>query len=237
VASHFDLLGVIKEYKGDYYTTEHDASALMKAHFEALRNAERTWFGEACWPPVPMLELNKGRINDADTVAWAVDLNPDLVFLFGTSILNEEWLGMFPQRIINLHLGLSPYYRGAATLFWPLANNEPECVGGTIHLAEQRVDAGRILARIKPTLFIGDNYYTINYKTIKQLIDTLPDVATRYVRGEIEPMAQDLRLGKVYRKADFNEDALSRALSAIGDGLTAQQLDNIRESKKCDCSS
>lgn len=237
VASHFDLLGVIKEYKGDYYTSEHGASELMKAHFEALSNAERNWFGEACWPPVPMLELNKGRINDADNIAWAVDLRPDLVFLFGTSILNEVWLGMFHQRIINLHLGLSPYYRGAATLFWPLANNEPECVGGTIHLAEQRVDAGRMLARIKPTLLIGDNYYTINYKTIKQLIDTLPDVATRYVRGEIEPMAQDLQLGKVYRKTDFNEDALSRALGAIGGGLTAQQLDNIRASKKCDCSS
>lgn len=237
VASHFDLLGVIKEYKGEYYTAEHDSSLLMKAHFEALRNAERAWFGEARWPQVPMLELGKGRINDADTVSWAVDLRPDLVFLFGTSILNKEWLGMFPQRIINLHLGLSPYYRGAATLFWPLANNEPECLGVTIHLAEQHVDAGRMLARIKPTLTVGDNYYTINYKAIKQAIDTLPDVATRYVRGEIEPMAQDLRLGKVYRKADFNEDALSRALSAIGGGITAQQLDNIRESKKCDCSS
>lgn len=237
MASHFELLGVIKEYKGDYYSSEHCASAFMSAHFEALRNTEHAFFGEACWPSVPMLELSKERINDQDIVAWAVDLRPDVVFLFGTSILNEEWLGMFPQRIINLHLGMSPYYRGAATLFGPLANNEPECVGGTIHLAEQLVDAGRMLARIKPTLLPGDNYYTINYKTIKKIIDALPDVAMRYFRGEIEPMAQDLRQGKVYRKADFNEDALSRALSAIGDGLSAQQLHKIKVSKKCGCSS
>lgn len=237
VASHFDLLGMIKERKGNYYTTEQDASVLIKAHFEALRNVERAWFGEACWPRAPALDLSKGRINDADTIAWAADLRPDLIFLFGTSILNKEWLAQFPQKIINLHLGMSPYYRGSATLFWPIANDELECVGATIHLAEQHVDAGRILAWAKPTLCVGDDYYTINYKTIRQAINAMADVAIRYARGEIEPMVQDLRLGKVYRKADFNEDVLSRALSAIGNGLTVQQLDNIRTSKKCDCSS
>lgn len=237
VASHFDLVGVIKECKGNYYNSEQDASVLIRAHFEALMNAESAFFGKANWPLVPMLELNKGSINDVDTIAWAIDLCPDLVFLFGTSILSEDWLARFPRRIINLHLGLSPYYRGSATLFWPLANNEPECVGATIHLAEQRVDSGQILARVKPELSVGDNYYSINYKTIRQAIDTLPDVATRYVRGAIEPMVQNPSLGKVYRKVDFSEDALRRALSAIGNGLTAQQLDSIRTSKKCDCSS
>jgi methionyl-tRNA formyltransferase len=237
VAKYFDLVGAIKECKGSYYDTKQETSMLIRSHFEALMNAEHTFFGKANWPLVPMLELNKGCINDDDTIAWAADLCPDLIFLFGTSILSEEWLTRFPRRIINLHLGLSPYYRGSATLFWPLANNEPECVGATIHLAEKHVDSGQILARVKPELSVNDNYYSINYKTIRQTIDTLPDVAMRYVRGEIEPIAQDLRLGKIYRKADFNEDSLSRALRGIGNGLTAQQLDSVRTSKKCDCSS
>jgi folate-dependent phosphoribosylglycinamide formyltransferase PurN len=235
VASYFNLLGVVKEGKGDYYGSNKDVSALVRAHFDALSKAEKVFFGDASWPPVPTVEVNKGGINDEDLIAWGIDLSPDIVFLFGTSILSEKWLNSFPHRIINLHLGLSPYYRGSATLFWPLANNEPECVGATIHLAEQNVDSGQILARVKPNLTVGDNFYSINYKTILHAINALPNVATRYVSGEIEPISQDLRLGKVFRKADFNENALSSALGMMGVGLTAQQLERIRVSNKCDC--
>jgi methionyl-tRNA formyltransferase len=236
VASHFDLLAVIKERKGNYYATNRDTSPLIKEHFDALNDAELTWFGEARWPIVPELQLEKGQINSSDSLAWAISLKPDIVFLFGTSILNDDWLACFPQRVVNLHLGLSPYYRGSATLFWPLARNEPECVGATIHLAEHCVDAGRILARIKPMLAVGDDYYAINYKTIRQAIDALPGVVARYMHGEIEPVVQDLQAGNVYRKADFNENALVQALAALAGGLTRQQLDTMGASKKCNCS-
>ena len=50
----------------------------------------------------------------------------DVVLVFGTGILREALLSAFPGRLINIHLGLSPYYRGAGTNFWPLVNGEPE---------------------------------------------------------------------------------------------------------------
>lgn len=234
IARHFDLLGVLREHKGDYYNRE--ASPLIKTHFDTLNETERYYFGETQWPDVPVFEIAKKEINNASYIAWVSEQSPDLVFLFGTSILNDDWLARFSDRIVNLHLGLSPFYRGSATLFWPIVNGEIECVGATIHLAERRVDAGRMLASIKPKLEVGDNYYTINYKTIKQAIDKLPDVAKRYANGEITPLVQDLRMGVVCRKCDFNEDVLRIALDLLSDGVTAQQLNSISRSKKCNCS-
>ena len=51
---------------------------------------------------------------------------PDVVLVFGTGLLKAPLIGAFPGRIINIHLGLSPYYRGAGTNFWPLESTLKE---------------------------------------------------------------------------------------------------------------
>ena len=65
-----------------------------------------------------------------------------------------------------MHLGLSPYYRGAATNFWPLVNREPECVGATIHQAILEVDAGAVLSQVRPELGPDDRAHDIGCKAI-----------------------------------------------------------------------
>ena len=236
LASFFDLLAVIKEDKGDYYSKVREASPFIQTHFENLKETEKLFFGAAQWPAVPTQELAKGEINNAKRITWVADLSPDLIFLFGTGILSDDWLARFPDRIVNLHLGLSPYYRGSATLFWPVVNGELECVGATIHLVERQVDSGRLLARVKPKIEVGDSYYTINFKTIKQAIDSLPDVVRRYTDGDIIPSVQNLEMGVVYRKGNFNEEALRIALDLLSKGVTIEQLDAIGRSNKCGCS-
>ena len=107
-------------------------------------------------------------------------------------------------------------------------------MGATIHLAVKTVDAGPILKRVKPDLEKGDDYYTINYKTIKKVIDALPQVAVDYVSGKIsgEPQVA-VPGGYVYKKRNFNEKVLKQALSNIGDGLTVLQVEEIKGSSKC----
>ena len=38
--------------------------------------------------------------------------------VYGTTIIKGDLIRIFEKRIINLHLGLSPYYRGAGTNFF-----------------------------------------------------------------------------------------------------------------------
>lgn len=236
VGQHFDLRAVIKEPKGDaYYKKEQEESSLVAQHFQNLKKAEQTFFGQAKWPEVETRDVPKDEINDPKHVEWIKSRGVEVVFLFGTSILRDVWLDAFPDRIINIHLGLSPFYRGSATLFWPLANSHLECVGATIHLAEKRVDAGRILARVKPKLEVGDDYYAINYKTIRDTIEAMPNVAQRYLRGEAAPTVQNLEGGLLYKKKDFNEIELRKALDFVGAGLTQDQIDAAKRSARCAC--
>jgi methionyl-tRNA formyltransferase len=235
VAKAFDVGFVIREEKGAYYSNEVEDHPLVAQHFKRLGESERTYFGEGEWPDVEIVDCPKSAVNDAAQIERAIAAHPDVVFLFGTSILGDEWLAAFPNQIVNLHLGLSPFYRGSATLFWPVACGELECVGATIHLAVRKVDAGPILARVKPELEVGDSYYDIGNKTIRRAIELLPGVAQRFLDGDLQPALQDLSDGVVYRKRDFNPEVLRTALDFVGAGLTAEQLQKMRNSARCGC--
>ena len=166
-------------------------------------------------------------------VTWAARQDFDVLCLFGTAILSRHWLEAFPGKIINLHLGLSPFYRGSATLFWPFVNRELEYLGTTIHLATSKVDAGEILARIYSDLRVGEAYYDITSRLIRDSIDRFPQVVIDYLEGRIRPTRQEDFEGKIYRKNDFTQVALEQALGYIGRGLSLAELEEIEIRRKC----
>lgn len=211
VAKELELVGVISEDKGDYYSAEKKFSSLVTEHFDKLRLQEKKTFDTQDFPNVPLIEVQKSEINSEDVLGWAIDLKPDAIILFGTGILKEPWLEAFSDKIINIHLGFSPYYRGSATLFWPFYNDDLEHLGVTIHLAVDKVDAGNILHIVKPDSLEG-NYYFITNELIKKALCEVSSVTSRFFSGEIEPRLQDVTLGHVYKKADFCEGSLWKVI-------------------------
>jgi methionyl-tRNA formyltransferase len=239
INDNFDLLGAIYEDKGAYYDKQMNKSILVSKHFERLSKTEKDFFEKDVknlnLNNTEIKSINKNEINNEDIVGWAKELNPDVIFLFGTGILENNWLHSFENKIINIHLGLSPFYKGSATLFWPFVNDELECIGATIHLAVKKVDAGGILERIKPNISKDDDYYSINYKTIKKAILILPQIVKSYLDGELKPMPQIKSTTKVYKKADFNEEVLQQVLNKYANNIPTGCLIKLNESKVCCC--
>lgn len=232
VAGYFDAPIALVEEKKNYYAQQRDQSPVVRAHFERIDVAEKLWFadaGDATYPEMRQV----GDINDPDLVTWAVRQRFDVLCLFGTAILGRPWLDAFPTKIINLHLGLSPFFRGSATLFWPFVDRELEHLGTTIHLATAKVDAGEILARVAPDLRAGETYYDITSRLIRDSINRFPSVVSAYLEGRIRPAGQEDIAGKLYRKADFSEAALQQALSYVGAGLTEAEVKRIEAQRKC----
>ena len=76
-------------------------------------------------------------IKQGDLNSLEKDLNfalkSDLFIVFGSSFIKNEWLINFLiKKAINIHMGLSPFYKGSSCNFWALYDN-PEHVGATIH--------------------------------------------------------------------------------------------------------
>ena len=137
--SRLELRGIVCEEKRARPTgaSKQEDETIAK-HFAERDDAEQRFFGEA--PELedlgaPVLRVTHGTSNEPDVAEWVRERRADRLQLFGCSIIREPLLDTYAQETINIHLGLSPYYRGAATNFWPLVNGEPECVGATIHVA------------------------------------------------------------------------------------------------------
>ena len=133
---------------------------IVTEHFAERDRQEQVFFGERSafvtgTPPfskggteacaVRMIE--PGTLNSPEPVACLESAGVDTVVVFGTNLIKPPLLNRWSGRMINLHLGLSPYYRGAGTNFYPLLNEEPEYVGATIHLIDAGIDSGSALAR------------------------------------------------------------------------------------------
>jgi folate-dependent phosphoribosylglycinamide formyltransferase PurN len=235
IASSFDVVGAMSEPKRNYFNDVRERSPEVEAHFVNLAKAESLMFSpndsQASKAEVDSIVVED--INTADAVAAAKSLKPDVICLFGTSILKTPWLEAFPDRIVNLHLGLSPYYRGAATLFWPFFYRELSYLGTTIHLAVAKVDAGAILKRVKATFEVGDNYYVITNRLIRDSIDQFPSVVNDYLDGKITPFAQETVKARVMKKVDFTEESLRAVLQYVGKGLTKEMIQSITTSGAC----
>lgn len=230
LSKKFNVIGIVSEEKvvpqaGD--TQQEDK--VIKKHFSDRDEAEKRYFGQHKKFEIDeslVLKIKNGRSNDPDVFNWVKLKKPDFVILFGSSIIKPPLLSYYSDKIINIHLGLSPYYRGSGTNFWPLVNNEPECVGATIHLAILKVDAGSILGQVRPKVEKNDQCHDIGCKTVINGAEKMIECINRYKSGEIFPREQNLKIGQVCKRADFSAQAVLKMWNNFKNGMMKEYVNN-----------
>jgi folate-dependent phosphoribosylglycinamide formyltransferase PurN len=214
----FDVIFRVHEEKGNYLAGDKPVTEDFKLHFENLRQQELMVFSQDS--NIKKGNINHicaGQINDTGILQEVVEAKPDFICLFGTAILSKKWLSQFRNRIVNLHLGCSPRYRGSGTLFWPFFNGELEHLGSTVHLATENVDGGPILEVIRPNIDPRQGYYAVSNRIIKSCIDEFPRVLEDFVFGKLTPKNQIKDDQKyLYYKKDFTSEALKKVLDQYG---------------------
>jgi len=200
---------------------------LIESHFKARDKSERLYFNNFKKFPrgVKHLSLKHNTINDLETYKLIASLKPDAIVLFGTSIIKNPLLSKYEGKIINLHLGLSPYYKGSGTNLWPLYHEEPECVGATIHLAVKKVDAGGILHQYRPDLTRKDTIHDIGNKVILKGGKILPYVLEQYLNESIIPVPQYNSGGRILKIADFTPEILRNTIQKLQNGMISEYIE------------
>jgi hypothetical protein len=123
----------------------------------------------------PELVREVPHINHAAVIELARELQPDLICVFGTSLIRGELLSLGRLGIVNLHGGLSPEYRGADCTFWALYNGEPEKVGCTLHYIDAGIDTGRLIAHISPEVREGDSELVLFWRAVRDSAEVFAD--------------------------------------------------------------
>ncbi|MEO5333931.1 MAG: formyl transferase [Magnetococcus sp. YQC-5] len=172
----------------------------MRARRLKIREQEASFFFGT---QSPVLEWNGVRlaaphINHPEVVALAERLEPDLIVVFGTSLIREPLLSRARHAMINLHGGLSPHYRGADCTFWALANQEPEQVGCTLHFIDPGIDTGKLVAHVRPAVEPLDNENTLFWRAVREAAECLVELPSRMAQGERFGVIQTSK-GRLYQ--------------------------------------
>ena len=97
-------------------------------------------------------------VNDPTVSRKLRELNPDAVLVNGTRIIKENTLRAVSVPFINIHAGITPWYRGVHGGYWARWNNDSENFGATIHLVDTGVDSGPVLTHIRIAPDKRDNF-------------------------------------------------------------------------------
>ena len=132
----------------------------------------------------PGLVREVPHINHPDVVALASELQPDLICVFGTSLIRGPLLKMGRLGMANLHGGLSPEYRGADCTFWALYNGEPGKVGCTLHWIDAGIDTGGLIAHVSPEVRPDDDELELFWRAVQTSADAYAELVRRLAVGE-----------------------------------------------------
>jgi len=170
------------------------------------------------------VRLPKGEINQPAYFDEIRSLAPDLLIAYGCSIIREPLLSAFQGRFLNVHLGLSPYYRGGGTNYWPLVNGEPEYVGATFMHLDAGIDTGEIIHQIRAEYAWGDTPSQIGNRLILNMARVYGKVIVNFDRLKRMPQPAQPERVRVYRKRDYTEESAATLYRKFADGLIETYL-------------
>jgi methionyl-tRNA formyltransferase len=168
--------------------------------------------------------LPKGEVNSTSNSQQIIAANPDLIVAYGCSIIREPLLNAFPQRLINIHLGLSPYYRGSGTNYWPLVNNEPEYVGATFMFMDAGVDTGEIIHQVRARVAPGDTPHSIGNRLIVDMAKICSQLISHFGQLARMPQPAQSSTDRYYKKKDYTEESVAALYANFSAGLVERYL-------------
>lgn len=217
VMRKFDVVGAIVMDREELLpspppgTIEHDRRNFSR-HFEERFEVESNVFGSPApadtFDGVAVHRCTKSSLNSPDAADFAHKCNADIAIIFGPGIIADPLFSALPSPKLNIHLGLSPWYKGSATLFWPFFNMEPQWAGVTIHEISDAVDAGGIVHQCTPELKRADGIHDVCSRAVLSGRDALLDILGIFKRdGRLETQEQS-RAGRLYLASHFRPEHL-----------------------------
>ncbi|MDC3062062.1 formyltransferase family protein [Candidatus Pelagibacter sp.] len=194
---------------GDY-----QVSPIMKKYFENVINAQFHLFGNSYVnnrnKNIKILPIISGDLNKCSMNLLSDFLKSDVYVVFGSSYIKGELVDfLVKQKAINIHAGVSPYYRGTDCNFWALYDENTHLVGTTIHLLSKGLDSGPILYHAMSNLKNNPFEYTMS--TIKSAFHSITERIKDNSLFSIIPEAQNKKKEIRYsRKGEFNEEIVKK---------------------------
>ncbi|MDG2060680.1 MAG: formyltransferase family protein [SAR86 cluster bacterium] len=188
---------------------------IMQEYFGSVLNAEKKIFGKPSFlqKNIVSFSIKVGDLSLLDKESLSKCLQSDIYIVFGASYI-KGWLAEYltSKNTINIHMGVSPYYRGSSCNFWALYDENPSYVGATIHKLSKGLDNGPILYHCLPK-YKGESVFEFTMNSVKIAHQSLIERISSEEIFDIKPIEQDRSLEVRYTKnMDFTDKVASEFL-------------------------
>ncbi len=210
-------------------------SPVMQDYFSRVMRAETEVFGCARFLPenVRSISMKMGDLSRIKTNDLGEALSSDAFVVFGASYIRGPLCELLVARkAINIHMGVSPYYRGSSTNFWAMFDQRPDLVGATIHRLSAGLDSGPILFHAFPKASHVDafRYGMLSVRAAHLgLREFLSDPNYVHVEPASQDRSQELRYT---RNADFTDDVANNYLQRVPDAQTLGEAIQKRDASR-----
>lgn len=202
-------------------------SPVMQAYFSnVLQSEERLFPGDRFLnKDVQVLTGSFGDLNKLSHDDLEGALDSDIYLVFGSSFI-KGWLIKFliERQAINIHMGLSPYYRGAACNFWAVHDERPSFVGATVHRLSEGLDSGPILFHSRPS-YDGENPFDFTMKAVDQvqrdIVGTIENGKLLSFPSFSQDPSEEIRYST---KADFTDEVAEEFLRKTPDSRQMRDM-------------
>ena len=183
---------------------------VMQHYFDYVIKSEQNVFGEIGFLPnnVRTLSVKSGDLNLLARDQLEEALQSDVYVVFGASYI-KGWLIDFlvQNNALNIHMGISPYYRGSSSNFWALYDNNPSYVGATIHMLSKGLDSGDMLFHCLPKFVDGDTPFDFTMRSVLAahygLCESISDGSIFSMEHVSQDKSKELRYT---RNSDFTDE-------------------------------
>ena len=182
---------------------------LFYHHFKLREELEKKHFGvnnldsHSKLPNVNIFKIQPSDLNSGLVISHLRKTAADVCIVMGAGMLKQETLDLLPQETFNIHLGLSPKYRGSATLFWPTFLMDPFSTGITFHRINLQPDAGEIIHQSLP---VFERFFTLHETAIAAINSAKNDLSKLFNQVlkqiSLKSVPQPV-VGKTFLTTDF----------------------------------
>ena len=207
----------------------------FKKHFESRLETELNGYGdlnaEEVFKNIKTMFCKPDEFNKEKVIKYVSREKYDLCLIFGTDLIKENLMSVLPNKSINLHLGISPYFKGSATLFWPFYFLMPQFCGATFHLITNEPDAGKILHHSTPKLSKGEKIHEVAVNVVKSATE---DMVKLISNKKIENwnFYSQKNIGKLFLESDFHPSHLRIIYNEHKNLIVDKYLEGSLTSKK-----
>ena len=151
-------------------------------------------------------EINLNIVKNASDLQCLSILNslePELIIVFGTSILKPQILSIAKKFTLNIHGGIVPKYRNVHSDFWAISKNDLKNIGTSIIHLDPGIDTGDIAIQGIVDIDSTDSIFSIKRKNIELSLRLITQAIEMAKSENLPKLPQNKLINSFYKTPGY----------------------------------